>query len=63
MQGTVRNLGRGRPHNMSLQLVGLKLSMLGSFISSGVHSDLSLGVKEQPAHTAVTPHGSELNML
>lgn len=48
---------------MSLQLVGLKLSMLGTFISGGVHSDLSLGVKEQPAHTAVTPHGSELNML
>lgn len=57
---SLRDLGRGYPLNMSLQFVGLKLAMLGSLISHGVRSDLSLGVKDQFVPTAATPHASQL---
>lgn len=58
----LRDLGRGHPLNMSLQFVGLKLAMLGSFIDDGVHSDLPLGVKDQIVPTVVIPHASELKL-
>lgn len=57
------DLGRGYPLNMSLQFVRVKLAMLGSFISEGVHSDLSLGVKDQFVSTVVIPHAPIRNML
>ena len=60
---SLNDLGKGGCLlNMFLHLHGVKLTMLGSCISCGVHSDTSVGVKDQFVLTAVIPHASDLEL-